>query len=96
VRGYLRGGGVDDFVRRVLPKLDLVEDTIYHALVRDAPDLDREVGAPMAAAGRRALLGAAELLDRAGGRLDAAIFDLEHGLRRALTAADDVRREVLA
>ncbi len=36
-RGYLRGGKVDDFFVRVLPKLELTEAAIGRALERDAP-----------------------------------------------------------
>lgn len=36
-RGYLRGGKVDDFFVRVLPKLDLTEAAIGRALERDSP-----------------------------------------------------------
>ena len=36
-RGYLRGGRVDDFFTRVLPKLELTEPAIRRALERDAP-----------------------------------------------------------
>jgi small GTP-binding protein len=36
-RGWLRGGRVDDFFTRVLPKLDLTEAAIRRALERDAP-----------------------------------------------------------
>lgn len=36
-RGYLRGGKVDDFFVRVLPKLDLTEAAIGRALEKDSP-----------------------------------------------------------
>ena len=36
-RGYLRGGKVDDFFVRVLPRLDLSEAAIGRALERDSP-----------------------------------------------------------
>ena len=36
-RGYLRGGKVEDFFVRVLPKLELTEAAIGRALERDAP-----------------------------------------------------------
>jgi small GTP-binding protein len=39
-RGYLRGGRVDDFFTRVLPKLELSEPAIRRALERDAPWTD--------------------------------------------------------
>ncbi len=36
-RGYLRGGKVDDFFVRILPRLELTEAAIGRALERDAP-----------------------------------------------------------
>lgn len=36
-RGYLRGGKVDDFFVRLLPRLELTESAIGRALERDAP-----------------------------------------------------------
>ncbi|MBI4510384.1 MAG: dynamin family protein [Deltaproteobacteria bacterium] len=48
VRGYLRGGRLDDFFARTLPRLDLSCDSVHHALFKDAPDLD-ELLAPLAA-----------------------------------------------
>jgi hypothetical protein len=36
-RGWLRGGRVEDFFTRVLPKLELTEAAIRRALERDAP-----------------------------------------------------------
>ena len=52
-RGYLRGGRVDDFFTRVLPKLELTERAIRRALERDAPWSDdiaeAELRAPLRA-----------------------------------------------
>jgi Tfp pilus assembly protein PilF/GTP-binding protein EngB required for normal cell division len=48
-RGYLRGGRVDDFFTRQLPRLELGEAAIYQALLRDAVDLEAELGRPLEA-----------------------------------------------
>ena len=48
LRGYIEGGYVEAFFRNDVPRLELAEDAIYHALYRSAPDLDREVGDPLA------------------------------------------------
>jgi tetratricopeptide (TPR) repeat protein/GTP-binding protein EngB required for normal cell division len=63
LRGYLRGGRIDEFFARALPKLELVEDSVYHALVRDAPDLEAELSAPLAHHAERALREVAAHLD---------------------------------
>jgi len=63
VRGHLRGGRIDDFFGRVLPRLELVTDSVYHALVRDAPDLEIELGVPLGRQGEAALRALAARLD---------------------------------
>src|SRR5262249_4495664 len=63
LRGYLRGGVIDAFFGRALPKLELDEDSVYHALVRDTPDLDAELVAPLAAHGEGALRAVGQRLD---------------------------------
>ena len=55
LRGYLEGGYVEAFFRNDVPRLELAEDAVYHALVRSAPDLDRELGEPLARAATDAL-----------------------------------------
>jgi hypothetical protein len=52
-RGYLRGGRVDDFFTRVLPKLELNEAAIQRALERDAPWSDDVAEAELRAPLRR-------------------------------------------
>jgi len=52
-RGYLRGGRVDDFFTRVLPKLELAEAAIQRALERDAPWSDDVAEAELRAPLRR-------------------------------------------
>ena len=50
VRGALRGGGLDVFFSRELPRAELTEDALTHALLRDAPAYDLELLAPVRAA----------------------------------------------
>jgi tetratricopeptide (TPR) repeat protein len=58
-RGYLRGGKVDDFFVRVLPRLELSEAAIGRALERDSPTapeiLDEELLTPLRAYGETLL-----------------------------------------
>ncbi len=84
LRGYLEGGYVDAFFRRDLPKLDLEEDAVYHALYRDSPDLDATVSVPLAEAGCAALDRVAERLDQLAEQAELSVFDLEVGPGRAL------------
>jgi tetratricopeptide (TPR) repeat protein/GTPase Era involved in 16S rRNA processing len=84
LRGYLEGGYVETFFRNDVPRLELAEDAIYHALYRSAPDLDREVGEPLAHAATDALSALARRLDHWSAVVDVRMFDLEVGLVRAL------------
>ena len=84
LRGYLEGGYVESFFRNDVPRLELAEDAIYHALYRSAPDLDREVGEPLAHAATDALTSLARRLDHWSAVVDVRTFDLEVGLVRAL------------
>jgi tetratricopeptide (TPR) repeat protein/GTPase Era involved in 16S rRNA processing len=84
LRGYLEGGYVESFFRNDVPRLELAEDAIYHALYRSAPDLDREVGDPLAHAATDALSSLARRLDHWSAVVDVRMFDLEVGVVRAL------------
>jgi len=84
LRGYLEGGYVESFFRNDVPRLELAEDSIYHALYRSAPDLDREVGDPLARAATDALSSLAARLDHWSAVVDVRTFDLEVGVVRAL------------
>jgi tetratricopeptide (TPR) repeat protein/GTP-binding protein EngB required for normal cell division len=84
LRGYLEGGYVESFFRNDVPRLELAEDAIYHALYRAAPDLDREVGDPLARAAADALDALAQRLDHWAAVVDVQTFDLEVGVSRAL------------
>ncbi|HWU89364.1 MAG TPA: dynamin family protein, partial [Kofleriaceae bacterium] len=87
LRGYLEGGYVEAFFRNDVPRLELAEDAVYHALVRGAPDLDRELGEPLERAATDALLVLARRLDHWGALVDAQAFELEVGVGRALELA---------
>ncbi len=87
LRGYLEGGYVESFFRNDVPRLELAEDAIYHALYRSAPDLDREVGDPLAHAATDALTALALRLDHWRAVVDVRMFDLEVGVVRALEIA---------
>jgi tetratricopeptide (TPR) repeat protein/GTPase SAR1 family protein len=89
LRGFLEGGTVDNFFRRDLPRLALEEDTVYHALVRDSPDLDATIAVPLATAGCAALDRLTAGLLHAAELADVRAFDLEVGLSRALSALRD-------
>ncbi|HEY0481320.1 MAG TPA: dynamin family protein [Kofleriaceae bacterium] len=88
LRGYLEGGYVEAFFRNDVPRLELAEDAVYHALVRGAPDLDREIGEPLARATTDALTALAHRLDHWAAVLDVQVFDLEVGVGRGLEIAE--------
>ena len=87
LRGYLEGGYVEGFFRNDVPKLELAEDAIYHALYRSAPDLDRELGEPLGRAAHDALAAIASRIDHWSDVVDVQAFDLEVGIGRALELA---------
>src|SRR5262249_16226067 len=94
LRGYIEGGYVDAFFRNDVPRLELSEDAIYHALYKSAPDVDRELGEPLA----RAAKGGGGAIG--GGRdywsavVEVRGFDLEVGVGRALElVATQLQRE---
>ncbi|HEX3760340.1 MAG TPA: dynamin family protein [Kofleriaceae bacterium] len=87
LRGYLAGGYVEGFFRNDVPRLELAEDAVYHALMRGAPDLDRELGEPLTRAATDALSALANRLDHWAAVLDVHAFDVEVGVGRALELA---------
>jgi len=93
VRGALRGGHIDAFFGRTLPKLELAEDSVYHALVRDAPDLEPELLGPLAAQGEAALRQLAERLDALAAKAAAVRIEAD-ALAAALGGTDDARRAI--
>ncbi len=88
LRGYLAGGYVESFFRNDVPRLELAEDAVYHALARGAPDLDRELGEPLARAATDALTALAHRLDHWAAVVDVQAFDLDVGVGRALELAE--------
>jgi small GTP-binding protein len=80
-RGYLRGGRVDDFFTRVLPKLELSEASIRRALERDSPWSDEhvevELRTPLAAWADRFHVAVTERLSQARARAELQRFDVE-------------------
>jgi Flp pilus assembly protein TadD/GTP-binding protein EngB required for normal cell division len=88
LRGYLEGGYVEGFFRNDVPRLELAEDAIYHALYRSAPDLDREVGEPLGRAAHDALTAIAERLEHWSDVVEVQAFDLDVGIGRALELAE--------
>lgn len=94
--GYLRGGFVDRFFARDLPRIELSRDAIYHALFRDSPDLDAQIGAPMTEAGAGAIADLGDRLRHWAGVAEVMAYDMEVGVQRALdevAAAADAARD---
>jgi tetratricopeptide (TPR) repeat protein/GTP-binding protein EngB required for normal cell division len=86
MRGYLRGGRVEDFFTRVLPRLELTESAIREALGRTGVDLEAELTTPLEAFATR-------FFDEADARLRALAdevrlrrFDLEERVFAPLEA----------
>jgi GTPase Era involved in 16S rRNA processing len=79
LRGYLRGGYVEQFFRGALPKLDIAVDAVFHALYRDAPDVDALIAGPLASCGERALDAVALRLAALSGALSVHELDFELG-----------------
>jgi tetratricopeptide (TPR) repeat protein len=94
-RGFLRGGRVDAFFTRALPKMELAENTIFRALMTDAPDLEEWLVQPLlhAAAAHfaaeRAALARAERADRA------AALEAEHRLAKPLSVLSSRASDIL-
>ncbi|HTJ47523.1 MAG TPA: tetratricopeptide repeat protein [Kofleriaceae bacterium] len=84
LRGYLVGGFVERFFTEDLPRVALAEDAVFHALLRNGPDLDREIATPLARAGAAAISDISRRLAHWAGVADVAAFDLDTGVARAL------------
>lgn len=89
-RGYLRGGKVDDFFVRVLPKLDLSEAAIGRALERDSPTavdiLESELLSPLRSFAERRFQQAERLLRDKLAKEELQKLDLEERVIFPLTA----------
>jgi len=94
LRGYLRGGYVDAFFRGELPKLDLSQDAVYHALFRDSPDLDKQIAVPLARAGRQAVRALSDRLYHWAGVAEVMAYDLEVGVSRALEQLEATQQQL--
>jgi tetratricopeptide (TPR) repeat protein len=84
LRGYVRGGYVAHFFRSELPKLELVEDAAYDALMRGSPDLDAELALRLATAGTAAISAMSSRLAHWADVADVMAYDVEVGVGRAL------------
>jgi small GTP-binding protein len=80
-RGVLRGGRVDEFFTRVLPKIKLDERELRRALDRDAPwvneSADAELLGPLGAFARRYFADAVAAVEHSRDDADLDAFDLE-------------------
>ncbi len=82
-RGYLRGGRVDDFFTRVLPKLELSDAALRRALERDMPNLElaeAELLAPLRAWGEHFFDDLARRLRRLADAEELRRFEVEERL----------------
>ena len=89
-RGYLRGGKVDDFFVRVLPKLDLTEAAIGRALERDSPTavdiLESELLSPLRTFGELRYRHAQQALAAQLAKKELRQLDLDERVLFPLTA----------
>lgn len=88
LRGFLRGGHVDEFFARVLPRLELHEDAVIHALWRHAPDVEAELLLPLCTQVEAALEAMALRLEHLAQAADVLLVLVEEGLLPALDAYD--------
>jgi len=95
-RGYLRGGKVEDFFVRVLPKLELTEAAIGRALERDAPTaveiLEAELLSPLRSFGEAHYQQRAARLQQKAERDELRRLDLDE---RVLFPLDALREALL-
>jgi hypothetical protein len=86
MRGYLRGGRVDDFFTRVLPRVELTEAAIRDALGRTGVDLEVELTAPLEAFATRFFDDADARLRSRADEVRLRRFDLEERVFAPLEA----------
>ncbi len=96
-RGYLRGGKVDDFFVRVLPKLELSEAAIGRALERDSPSaaeiLDEELLTPLRLFGETLLRERSARLRKALTDEELRCLDIEERILFPLGALRDFAQD---
>ncbi len=83
VRGYLRGGRVDEFFTHVLPKLELSEAAVRRALERDMPNLavvEAELLEPLHAGAAALFADLTEQLERLRGAEELQRYEIEERL----------------
>lgn len=99
-RGYLRGGRVDDFFTRVLPKLELSEAAIRRALERGGPWSDEiaesELRAPLRAWGQKFYAALIDRLDHIRTTAELDRFDVEERVIAPLDALASSLQELCA
>lgn len=95
-RGYLRGGKVDDFFVRVLPKLELTEAAIGRALERDAPTavepLEDELLTPLRTFGEQRYARLIARLQRRLAQEELRRLDLDERVVFPMTALSEALR----
>jgi hypothetical protein len=96
LRGFMRGGFVDRFFQVDLPKLELNEDSVYHALFRASPEIDSEISVPLATSGGRLLGALARRLEGLAAASEAEAFEMDAGLRQAVDSLSTHRATLLA
>jgi tetratricopeptide (TPR) repeat protein/GTPase SAR1 family protein len=97
-RGYLRGGKVEDFFLRVLPKLELTEAAIGRALERDAPTaidiLEAELLSPLRAFGEQRYARLLSRLTRKLAQAELRRLDLDERVLFPLTALREALQSI--
>ncbi len=84
LHGFLDGGYVEAFFRNDVPRLELSEDAVYHALFRGAPDLDRDISVTLERAATEILAALARRLELWSGVVEIIELDDQLGVGRVL------------
>ena len=91
LRGYVRGGYIDTFFRRTLAKIELSQEAVYQALIRDAPNIDTVITAPLVSQGTVALETIAERLKHWAAVADVQVYDCDVGIGKVLSTLHQYR-----
>src|SRR5262249_3555073 len=94
-RGFLRGGRVDAFFTRTLPKMELAETAIFRALMADAPDLEEWLREPVARAAAGHFDAQRSALANAERTARAAALEAEHRLGKPLSVLSSRASDIL-